>query len=143
MDYTKHVALPIRQVAPRRSLRGFKEDYAHLTADVVLLSGEIHLYRKPVSNVFLPIFRGLIYLCLICKGGLRFTTSQARENFSRLVLYQMRPIDKILELASRLDERMLALNEGRMWMAAHMRRGDCMYSVSYSLNEGHKLTTAL
>lgn len=49
MDYVKHVALPIRQVAPRQSLRGFKEDFAHLTADVVLLSGEIHLGRKPVS----------------------------------------------------------------------------------------------
>jgi len=49
MDYVKHVAEPIRQVAPRWSLRGFKEDYGHLTADVVLLSGEIHLSRKPVG----------------------------------------------------------------------------------------------
>jgi len=68
------------------------------------LAGEIHLYRKP--------------------GGLRFTTPEGRDIFSRLVLYQMRPIDKVLDLASRLDERMLALNDGRMWMAAHMRRGD-------------------
>jgi hypothetical protein len=42
----------------------------------------------------------------------------------------MRPIDKILDMASRLDERMLNINGGRMWMAAHMRRGDCMYSDS-------------
>jgi hypothetical protein len=49
MDYVKHVAEPIREVAPRQSLRGFKEDYGHMSADVVLLSGEIHLSRKPVS----------------------------------------------------------------------------------------------
>jgi hypothetical protein len=49
MELAKHVALPIRQVAPRRTLRGFKEDFGHLTEDVVLLAGEIHLHRKPVS----------------------------------------------------------------------------------------------
>jgi hypothetical protein len=49
MELVKHVALPIRQVAPRRTIRGFQEDFRHLTADVVLLAGEIHLYRKPVS----------------------------------------------------------------------------------------------
>jgi hypothetical protein len=49
MEFVKHVALPIRQVAPRRTIRGFKEDFGHLTEDVVLLAGEIHLNRKPVS----------------------------------------------------------------------------------------------
>lgn len=52
MDYVKHVVFPMREVAPRNSLRGFVEDYAHLTADVVLLAGEIHLYRKPVSILY-------------------------------------------------------------------------------------------
>lgn len=36
----------------------------------------------------------------------------------------MRPPDKVLELADKFDERMTAMNGGRMWMAAHMRRGD-------------------
>jgi hypothetical protein len=48
MEWTKNVAQPIWQVAPRLSLRGLKEDYGESTADVVLLAGEIHLGRKPV-----------------------------------------------------------------------------------------------
>lgn len=63
MDYVKHVAEPIRQVAPRESLRGVKEDYAHIDADVLLLSGEVHLNRKPVSFLYLPIsLAGLIII---------------------------------------------------------------------------------
>lgn len=49
MDYIKSVAFPIRQVTPRQTLRGLQEDYGHLTADVVLLAGEVHYERKPVS----------------------------------------------------------------------------------------------
>lgn len=30
-------------------------------------------------------------------------------------------------LADRVAERMLKLNNGRMWMAGHMRRGDCRF----------------
>ena len=33
MDYVKHVAKPIREVATRQSLRGFKEDYGHMSDD--------------------------------------------------------------------------------------------------------------
>lgn len=40
----------MRQVAPRRILRGLKEDFGDLTEDVVLLAGEIHLGRKPVNT---------------------------------------------------------------------------------------------
>ena len=50
MDYAKTVVNPIRQVAKRSTIRGFKDDYYHLDADVVVLAGETHLYRKPVSN---------------------------------------------------------------------------------------------
>lgn len=49
MDYLKSVIEPIKQVAPRTALRGFIDDYDHMDQDVVLLEGEIHLYRKPVS----------------------------------------------------------------------------------------------
>lgn len=50
MDYAKTVVNPNRQVAKRSTVRGFKDDYYHLDADVVVLAGETHLYRKPVSN---------------------------------------------------------------------------------------------
>jgi hypothetical protein len=49
-EMSKTVVSPIRQVAPRTSLRGLHDDYGHLTADVVLLEGEIHALRKPVSS---------------------------------------------------------------------------------------------
>jgi hypothetical protein len=39
---------PIKQVALRSSIRGFKDDYYHVDSDVVLLSGETHVWRKPV-----------------------------------------------------------------------------------------------
>jgi hypothetical protein len=51
MDFMKHVVYPIRQAAPRDTLRGLQEDYGYLTADVVLLAGEVHLWRKPVRSV--------------------------------------------------------------------------------------------
>jgi hypothetical protein len=50
MDYAKTVVNPNRQIANRSTIRGFKDDYYHLDADVVVLAGETHLYRKPVSN---------------------------------------------------------------------------------------------
>jgi hypothetical protein len=50
MDYAKTVVNPIRQVAKRSTIRGFKDDYYHLDADVVVLAGETHLYRKPVCK---------------------------------------------------------------------------------------------
>jgi hypothetical protein len=39
---------PIKQVAARASIRGFKDDYYHVDSDVVLLAGETHVWRKPV-----------------------------------------------------------------------------------------------
>jgi hypothetical protein len=50
MEYIKNVVTPIRQVAPRRILRGFVEDYGHIDTDVILLAGEVHYERKPVSH---------------------------------------------------------------------------------------------
>jgi hypothetical protein len=49
MDYVKNVVNPIKQVAPRDSIRGFVEDYYRFTEDVLLLKGEIHYERKPVG----------------------------------------------------------------------------------------------
>lgn len=59
------------------------------------------------------------------QGGLRFTSTYNRDIFSRLVLYEMLHTDRVLDLANLFHERMSKRNGGRMWMAAHMRRGDC------------------
>ncbi|KAF8445925.1 hypothetical protein L210DRAFT_3392510 [Boletus edulis BED1] len=104
MDFVKHVVTPIRQVAQRTSLRGFIEDYRHVDADIVLLAGETHLYRKP--------------------GQMRFTTQTMRELFQDLVVHHVVPLDKVYKLARKLDFRISAINNGRQWMASHIRRGD-------------------
>lgn len=120
MDFTKDVVKTIQRVAPYERLRGFVEDFAKIEDDVVLLEGEIHLGRKP--------------------GSLYFTTEKGRDNFATIVLRNLRPSEEVRNLAKRLVRRMHALNQGRHWIAAHMRRGDCMcrdlsikgtYSYSY------------
>ena len=47
-ELDRTIIRPIKQVAPRSSIRGFKDDYYHVDSDVVLLSGETHIWRKPV-----------------------------------------------------------------------------------------------
>lgn len=105
MDYTKSVTKPTRHVARKSSLRGLVEDYGHIRQRVLLIEGEIHLNRKP--------------------GSLRFTTEEARDNFARIVLQDIHVTSRVVELAQKIIERMDMLNDGRSWMAAHMRRGDC------------------
>ena len=51
IELDRRVVTPIKQVAPRSSIRGFKDDYHHLEADVVVLAGEIHVMRKVVSRL--------------------------------------------------------------------------------------------
>ncbi|KAF9228706.1 hypothetical protein BS17DRAFT_772382 [Gyrodon lividus] len=104
MDYVKNVVNPIKQVAPRDSIRGYVEDYYRFTEDVLLLQGEIHYERKP--------------------GGLRFTSTAARDVFAQLVLFQIHPTDRVKELSASMDQHIRELVGGRMWMGAHMRRGD-------------------
>ncbi|KAI0275081.1 hypothetical protein BC834DRAFT_965522 [Gloeopeniophorella convolvens] len=104
MDYTKTVIDPFKEVAHRSSIKGFRDDYWHADADVVILTGETHLYRKP--------------------GCMRFTTKPARGNFASMVLRDFAPPQRVLDLANLLSARMRALTGGRLWMGAHMRRGD-------------------
>ncbi|KZP05671.1 hypothetical protein FIBSPDRAFT_923145 [Athelia psychrophila] len=104
MDYVKNVVNPIRNVAPRDTIRGLREDWGHEQADVLLLEGEIHYGRKPAS--------------------LRFTSAANRDVFSSLVLHSIRATQNVYDLADKLALRMFKMNEGRMWMSAHMRRGD-------------------
>jgi hypothetical protein len=59
-ELERTVTLPIKQVVPRSSIRGFKDDYYHVDTDVVLIEGEIHVGRKPVSIA--PHFRSHTFL---------------------------------------------------------------------------------
>ncbi|KAG8895708.1 hypothetical protein FRC01_012239 [Tulasnella sp. 417] len=104
MDYLKSVVQPIKQVAPLRWVKGWQDDYGKIDTDILVLEGETHLGRKP--------------------GGMRFTSEASRDDFARTVLYGLRPIDKVRHLAEQVAERMKEKNNGRMWMAGHMRRGD-------------------
>lgn len=125
MDFVKHVVMPMRQVAQRTSIRGFIEDYRHIDADVVVLAGETHLSRKPVGiqiSAVLPVelnFHNLI------QSQMRFTSQSMQELFQGLVLHHVVPLDKVYQLARKLDLRISAINNGRRWMASHIRRGDC------------------
>jgi len=104
MDYAKTVVNPLRQVAKRSTIRGFKDDYYHLDADVVVLAGETHLYRKP--------------------GSMRFSEEPSRTRFATMVVHSFIFTPKILGLAEIIAGRMRERNDGRLWMGAHMRRGD-------------------
>jgi hypothetical protein len=59
MEYTKSVVEPIKQVAPRSRLRGMFDDYNHINAKVLVLAGETHLNRKPVSTSLMPLVLAL------------------------------------------------------------------------------------
>lgn len=50
IDYAKTVVGHLKAVVPRQSIRGFKDDYHDVDADVVVLAGETHLGRKAVSR---------------------------------------------------------------------------------------------
>ncbi|KAI0314068.1 hypothetical protein OF83DRAFT_1285805 [Amylostereum chailletii] len=104
MEFTKTVVDPIRQAVPRVSVRGWVDDYGDVRADVLLLAGETHLYRK--------------------EGGVRFTAPEARTAFQDMVLHHIVPVDAVFALAAGLARRMRARVDGRLWMGAHMRRGD-------------------
>ena len=58
--------------------------------------GETHLYRRP--------------------GALRFSTPEARDDFKKIVLEQMKPIPRLYKVASDVDERIRNMNEGRAYL---------------------------
>ncbi|KAI0031155.1 hypothetical protein K488DRAFT_52672 [Vararia minispora EC-137] len=103
-DYTKTVVEPLLQVVRRSAIRGWVDEYAREKADVLLLAGETHLYRKP--------------------GAMRFTTRERSYDFQDTVLNYIVSVAAYDVLAFRLAQRMRARVDGRLWMGAHMRRGD-------------------
>ena len=54
-----------------------------------------------------------------------FTSRAAQDRYTSNVLYDFQRIDAVQTLAMRIVKHMFELNEGRLWMAAHVRRGDC------------------
>ena len=105
MDLTKTVIKPIKVIARHDSIHGFLQEYNNVSQDVFLLEGELHLGRKP--------------------GFLLYTTEEARDNFARIVLQDVRASERVHALAEKAVSRMNTVNDGSTWMAAHMRRGDC------------------
>ncbi|KZV87092.1 hypothetical protein EXIGLDRAFT_724109 [Exidia glandulosa HHB12029] len=104
MEFVKSPVWPTRQVAPHESVHGLLEEYGHPEEEVVLLAGETHLNRKP--------------------GSLRFTTREALDDYMRLCLHDLQYIERLQIVAKRAGARMTERVQGRMWMAAQMRRGD-------------------
>lgn len=96
---------PTIHFAPYSTLRGLVQDFTNISSDVLLLEGEHHLHRKP--------------------GFLRFMSTESRERFAKTVLHDLRAPEKVRGLAARIVQRMAEAVEGRQWMGAHMRRGDC------------------
>ncbi|KAH9954442.1 hypothetical protein BC827DRAFT_1143894 [Russula dissimulans] len=103
-DLAKTVVQPIKEVVPRSTIRGFKEDFYHADVDVVVLSGETHLFRKP--------------------GAMRFTEVSGRAKYASMTVHDVRFPQNVFALADVLAARIRAKNGGRLWMGAHMRRGD-------------------
>lgn len=56
-----------------------------------------------------------------------FTSPAARDSYTDMVLRGIKHLPSIQLVADAIAERMRELNDGRMWMAAHWRRGDCMH----------------
>ncbi|KAG9126570.1 hypothetical protein FRC07_002943 [Ceratobasidium sp. 392] len=103
-EFIKTIVWPMMQVAPRAHMRGFVNDLAGRVEDIVLVSGEMHLERKA--------------------GLMRFTSSAARDEYMQIGLYAMRAPEKYWRIASRVESHMRVKCGGRMFMAAHIRRGD-------------------
>ena len=70
---------------------------------------------------------------LFCqKGAVRFTEYKERLRYTSLALYALVQPQPIITLAETLAMRMRQLNDGRLWMGTHMRRGDCEWQISAS-----------
>ncbi|KAF8321613.1 hypothetical protein DL93DRAFT_2051313 [Clavulina sp. PMI_390] len=103
-EFSKAVNNPVTEAAPIELMRGFANDFARYTEDVLLVEGEIHSNRKP--------------------GFMAFASAEARDAYQNLVLKGIVHPPAIQALANAVADHMIAMNCGRAWMAAHWRRGD-------------------
>jgi hypothetical protein len=58
---------------------------------------------------------------------MRFSEENSRIRFASMVVHSFIFTPEILDLAEVIAGRMRELNGGRLWMGAHMRRGDCKF----------------
>jgi hypothetical protein len=68
---------------------------------------------------------------------MRFTGPRGRANYASMVVFGIISPPWVFELGEILAARMSDVTEGRLWMGAHMRRGDCeslVTSVSRVIN---------
>lgn len=56
---------------------------------------------------------------------MRFTEDRARAKYASMIIRAFVQPKPILALGEILAARMRQLNGGRLWMGAHIRRGDC------------------
>jgi hypothetical protein len=56
---------------------------------------------------------------------MRFTEDRARLEYADIAVHAILQPQPILALGEVLAARMHQLNGGRLWMGAHIRRGDC------------------
>ncbi len=56
---------------------------------------------------------------------MRFTEDRARFEYTGMAVHATLQPQPILALGEILAARMHQLNGGRLWMGAHLRRGDC------------------
>ena len=56
---------------------------------------------------------------------MRFTEDRARSKYASMIVHAFVQPQAILALGEILAVRMRQLNGGRLWMGAHIRRGDC------------------
>lgn len=56
---------------------------------------------------------------------MRFTEDLSRKRYVSTVVHSLIPPQKVFDLAEIVSSRMRVRTEGRSWMGAHVRRGDC------------------
>jgi len=74
---------------------------------------------------------------------MRFTEELGRSRYASTVVHSFIPPQKVFELADVLSSRMRSLTEGRLWMGAHMRRGDCKYPYTRTSSSRAALTLSI
>lgn len=110
-------------------MRGLVDDFGHYREDVLLIRGELHDFRVPVRTYRRHKAHGEFDDVL--QGSLFFTSNSSRDDFTNLVLRGIVHLPPIELLADAVALQMRKLNDGRMWMAAHWRRGDCVSTFQY------------
>ena len=55
MEFARVVVGHLKKVVPRSSIRGFKDDYHDVGADVIVIAGQTHINAKPVGSYFVSV----------------------------------------------------------------------------------------